>query len=148
MPGDERIEDWQDKVTFESFGDAPLPDPIDFVTDVSADQSAGCERLEHYNIRSGLENNYPTSVRLLVCSESKQTKRGRVTLIKAIQGNDYFYVVTRAKRVPPVREPVDEDEEQAKPISEAEMARWSAYMRTIMVCDTQRAEHPCPADPA
>ena len=147
VPGDDSIEDWQDKVTFESFSDAPLPDPIDFVNDISADQSAGCEKLVHYNIQSGLENNYPTSVRLLVCTQSKQTQTGRVTLIKAIQGNDYFYAVTRAKRIPPIPEVVDEDGEQPQPISDAEMAQWSTYMRTITVCDTQRAEHPCPAAP-
>jgi len=147
VPGDDSIGDWEDKVTFESFSDAPLPDPIDFVNDISADQSAGCEKLVHYNIQSGLENNYPTSVRLLVCTQSKQTQTGRVSLIKAIQGNDYFYAVTRAKRIAPIREVIDEDEEQAPPISDAEMAQWSTYMRTITVCDTLRAEHPCPAAP-
>lgn len=137
LPADANVEDWRDKVTFESLSGNPLPDPIDFLMGLSDDQASKCERLETFNIQSGLENNYPTSVRLLTCSENKVTKRGHVTLIKAIQGNDHFYVITRAKRMPPMGE-------NEQPISEAEMAAWSTYMRTITVCDSEREQHPCP----
>jgi len=69
------------------------------------------------------------------------TEKGQVTLIKAIQGNDNFYVITRAKRVPPVAE-------GAQPISTEVMAQWAAYMRAITVCDSNRDAHPCTATPA
>ena len=138
LPAENSAEDWVEKVTFESLSGDPLPDPIDFVTGIAADQSDTCERFEHFNIQSGLENNYPTSVRLLACSHNELTEKGQVTLIKAIQANDHFYVITRSKRVPPIAE-------GAQPISEAEMATWAAYMRAITVCDTNSAQHPCGA---
>lgn len=138
FPDDDSMKDWTEKVTFESLSGHPLPDPIEFVTGIGADQSASCERFEHLNIRSGLENNYPTSVRLLTCNHNKLTQRAQVTLIKAIQANDHFYVITRSKRVPPVSQ-------GTQPISEAEIATWATYMRGITVCDSERNEHPCPA---
>ncbi|MCZ6710141.1 MAG: hypothetical protein O7B25_07250 [Gammaproteobacteria bacterium] len=129
--------EWVEKVTFESLGGNLLPDPIEFVMGIGADQAATCERFEHLNISSGLENNYPTSVRLLTCIQHKITQKAQVTLIKAIQANDYFYVITRARIVPPVAQ-------GASVISETEIATWAAYMRSITVCDSQRDEHPCP----
>jgi hypothetical protein len=137
FPDDDASSERVEKVTFESLGGDPLPDPIEFVMAIGADQSAMCERFEHLNISSGLENNYPTSVRLLTCVEHKKTRQAQVTLIKAIQANDYFYVITRAKIVPPVVE-------GAPVISETEIATWASYMRSITVCDTQREKHPCP----
>ena len=104
--------------------------------------SSGNSDLEHrhFNILSAEENGYPTSVRFMVCPANSVTNTGQVTLIKAIRGNDRFYVVTRAKRVP-----VAVEGEQVKPISDEEMAIWSTYMRAIRVCDPQRGTiHPCP----
>ncbi|MFP6815477.1 MAG: hypothetical protein VB949_07410 [Pseudomonadales bacterium] len=77
-------------------------------------------------------------MRLLTCVQHKQTHKAQVTLIKAIQANDYFYMITRTKTVPPVAQ-------GGSAISETEIAVWAAYMRSIIVCDTERDEHPCPA---
>jgi hypothetical protein len=131
------LDDWREKVTFESLSGDPLPDPIEFVTGIGADQADICEGFEHVNIQSGFENNYPTSVRLLTCLRNKATQLGQVSLIKAIQGNEHFYVITRSKRVEPIvaGEP---------PIDPEEMATWATYLRTIRVCDSERARHPCP----
>ena len=140
LPEDPGESDWVEKVSFESFSAQELPDPIKFVTGIAADQAEACENFEHFNILSAEENGYPTSVRFMVCPANSVTNTGQVTLIKAIRGNDRFYVVTRAKRVP-----VAVEGEQVKPISDEEMAIWSTYMRAIRVCDPQRgAVHPCP----
>ncbi|MCZ6643839.1 MAG: hypothetical protein O7F71_19865 [Gammaproteobacteria bacterium] len=136
-PGDG---DWVDKVSFESFSADELPDPIEFVMDIATDQAAACENFEHFNILTAEENGYPTSVRFMNCPENNLIGMGQVTLIKAIQGNDRFYVITRARRVP-----LAEEVEKTTPISNAEMALWSAYMRAIGVCDAERGDiHPCP----
>jgi hypothetical protein len=138
IPNGSSMEDWREKVTFESLSGDPLPDPIEFVEGIGDHQRANCEKFDQFNIQSGLENNYPTSVRLLTCSRNKLTDMSRVTLIKAIQGNEHFYVVTRTKR-----QPVMDDD--TAPISDAEMATWASYARGISVCDSNRPEHECPA---
>ena len=140
LPEDPGDADWVEKVSFESFSAENLPDPIEFVMDIANDQAAACENFEHFNIISGEENGYPTSVRFMSCPESSLIGLGQVTLIKAIQGNDRFYVVTRAKRVP-----VQAEGEKVKPISDTEMAIWSTYIRAISVCDAELGDfHPCP----
>jgi len=140
VPEDPGDSDWVDKVSFESFAADELLDPIEFVMDIATDQAATCDNFEHFNILSAKENGYPTSVRFMICPENSLIGMAQVTLIKAIQGNDRFYVITRAKRVP-----VAEQGERAKPISDAEMAIWSTYMRAIGVCDAELGDvHPCP----
>lgn len=140
LPEDPGDNDWIEKVSFESFTAKELPDPIEFVTGIAADQADACENFEHFNILSAQENGYATSVRFMVCPENSLIGMGQITLIKAIQGNDRFYVITRAKRVP-----IATEGESAKPISDAEMAIWSTYMRAISVCDAELGEvHPCP----
>lgn len=131
-PADEPAE----KMTFESVKGDPLPDPIEFVRGLGDEQSKHCERYDHFNIYSGLENNYPTSVRLLTCAQHALTGKGEVTLIKAIQGNDSFYIISRTRRVPPF--------EDDNPLAEEEIGAWALHLRTLSLCDPSRPGHPCP----
>lgn len=153
--------DWDRKIAVESFAADPLPDPIDLVTDVASQRMPACEGLMHYNIFSGFENNYPTSVRLLHCDRSTATGDGLLTMAKAIQGNEHAYVITRSLRL---RADSDDDSAaaDAEPAAASEespmdaippsltdtVAAWSLYMRSISVCDDTRSEHPCPSDAA
>lgn len=136
IPEDESVERWTQKITFESSAGVPLPDPIEFVNAISKDQEGTCEGFESFSTFSGLENGYPTSVHLLVCHHSTIIEQSQVTLLKAIQGNDRFYVITRALRGPPM-------EADSQVISADDIAAWSLYLRAIGLCDTERAGHPC-----
>lgn len=126
-----------ERITFEAQGGDPLPDPIDFVLAVSRDLKARCERFEDINVSSGYENGYPTSVRLMICPEFKDSPHGQVVLAKAIQGNEKFYVITRRLRVPRA-------EGQGQPLTAQEMAQWTTHVKQVQVCDTRSGEHPCP----
>jgi len=126
-----------ERVTFEAQTGLPLPDPIDFVLAVTADLAKGCSESEQFNIFSGLENGYPTSVRLLVCGALQQSPHGQVVMSKAIKGNEQFYVVTRRRLLAAT------PQHQA-PLSPETMAEWSLYFKTIGLCDTRREDHPCP----
>ena len=126
-----------DRVTIEAQSGHPLPDPIDFVLSMSRDLAPRCKGFSDFNIMSGLENNYATSVRLLVCPRYKDQPLGEVLMIKAVQGQEYFYTVTRGRRLPAFG--TDE-----QPLSAQTMAEWSAYLKAVGVCDPRRKEHPCP----
>ncbi|MEZ5560686.1 MAG: hypothetical protein R3E86_19335 [Pseudomonadales bacterium] len=126
-----------DRVTFESQAGPELPDPIEFLRGLEQDLLNRCTRIEAVNIYSGTENGYPTSVRLLVCHSYKDLGQGEVLLVKAIQGYEYFYTITRSRRVPPIAE----DDE---PLPAEVMAQWSAYLRDVHLCDTRREGHACP----
>jgi hypothetical protein len=127
-----------ERVTLEAQPGTPLPDPIEFVLAVARDLGARCRRLEDVNVSSGLENGYPTSVRLIICREFRDTPQGQVVMAKAIQGNEQFYVITRRRLTAPVAA-------DTPPLTAQEMAEWAAYLKGVGVCDTRRPEHPCPA---
>ena len=77
-------------------------------------------------------------------------------MIKAIQGNDYFYVISRARREPPEPPPTDQIPSEIpsggdRPSAgvedsglEEEVAAWSIYLKSIVVCDVDLPDHPCP----
>jgi len=142
IPDDELEDAWTRRITFESMQEDPLPDPIEFIELMNSGKDYACGTFRSYPTFSGLENGYPTSVYLLVCHMDRSTERSEVSMIKTIQGNDYFYVITRAMRGDPI--PKDE----APPIEETEIGGWAVFMKSISVCDPSRAAaHPCP-DPA
>ncbi|TDJ39078.1 MAG: hypothetical protein E2O54_11510 [Gammaproteobacteria bacterium] len=152
MPPGGNTEQWIDKVSFESFngaggnaGGSELPDPIVLIQHIAKERERECAGFEDYNTFSGFENNYPTSVRLLLCHRNKVSGRGEISMLKSVQGNSDFYVVQRTRRVEPY-------EDRQPPMTNEEMGLWSLYLRSISVCDDARPEHPCPAsqsaDPA
>ena len=130
--------DQVDSVRFESQAGQPLPDPIDFVLGMSEELRSDCKGFRDFPIFSGLENGYPTSVRLMLCRQQGDPPRGVVRMLKAIQGNEQFYLVSRTRNAGPF-------EPEAEPISVEDMAIWSTWLGGITVCDTRGAEHPCPA---
>jgi hypothetical protein len=129
--------EWTDKVSFESLSAAPLPDPIELLKSIAADQRKTCTKFSDHETFSGVENDYPTSVRLFICSENPLTKKGQLTLVKTIRADDHFYVITRAKRVEPM-------EQDTMPMPPEVMAEWSLYLRAIKACNDSDPRHPCP----
>ena len=137
IPPGQSKNNWSTKISFEARSTETLSlDPIELLfLEAEADQSR-CNRVSHYNIFSGLENNYQTSVRLFLCGENTFTHRGEIKLIKAIRGDGYLYSVRIVRRTPPF----DVNKED---ITQQEVALWSTYLRKISVCDGS-TEHPCP----
>jgi hypothetical protein len=136
IPEDQQNERWSEKITFESLQSNPLPDPIEFQDGLILEQRESCENFNSYSTFSGIENGYPTTVQLLVCKRSEIINQSQVTMLKAIQGNEHFYVISLAQRSAPLAD-------DAKAMSDEEIAAWSLYLRSISVCD-DTPEHRCP----
>jgi len=136
VPEDQQNEKWSDKITFESLKGDPLPDPIEFQDGLILEQRENCENFNSYSTFSGIENGYPTTVQLFICKRSELIKQSQVTMLKAIQGDEHFYVISLAQRGAPLAD-------DAKAMSDEEIAGWSLYLRGISVCD-DTPEHPCP----
>ena len=137
IPVSQETDEWQDKIFIESNSLLPLPDPILFLEAMGREIKTECDGTSDANVYSGVENGYETSVRLLICNKNRNSARGEVTLIKAIRGNDNFYVISRARR----SEVLQTD---SSPLPDKEMGEWSLYMRSVKLCDTRDANHPCP----
>ena len=140
VPPDTDPNDWTDKLSFESFGEPPLPDPIQMLKSIADDQRKTCQKFSDHDTFSGVENDYPTSVRLFVCYKDPLTGKGQLTLVKTIRGDAHFYVITRAHRLPAIA-PEAKDADLAVKQS---IAQSSAYLHAISACDTASDRHPCP----
>lgn len=125
------------RLTLEAQNITPLPDPIEFLRAISIGMSARCDKLSDTPVQSGLENAYPTSVRLAVCPAYRDRSGSEVALTKAIRGNERFYVISLRHRGPPISE-------ENPPLSAQQMAEWTSWLRGVQLCDTRTAEHPCP----
>ncbi len=137
VPRSESSSDWSTKLSFESFLELASIDPIEvLLTEVEQDKKR-CNSVQHFNLYSGLENSYPSSVRLFLCGEVQETQTGEVKMIKAIQGNDYLYIISIVKKIE-LFEPG-----QAQ-FTEKDIAAWSTYLRGISLCDNGDEAHSCP----
>ena len=96
-----------------------------------------CTFVQHFNLSTGLENQYPTSVRLVFCGENRATDSGEISIMKAIQGNDFLYLLRLNKRVAAF-------EDASSEVNQQEVGSWSSYLSRIKLCDASREEHPCP----
>ena len=136
VPAGENNIDWTAKISFESFTDLVDINPEEMLIDVISKDSQKCNFVQHANLFSGVENNYPTSVRLYLCGESNITEKGEIKIVKAIQGKHYFYVIRIVSRIEPFSENMSN-------FSKDVIATWSTYLRGITLCDDEQSLHAC-----
>lgn len=91
--------------------------------------AATCKNSEVKTVSNGEENGYLFSVWQQICPLNSSSGKFEKALFKAIKGNDSFYVVEKTFRFDPPEEKV---------------SQWMEYLRTVIVCDTRAADHPCP----
>jgi hypothetical protein len=96
-PG-EAAGNWTRRITFEALAEQPLPEPLEFLELIYAEQRGACAGFEAFPTFTGIENGYPTAVTLLVCGRNHDSRLPQITMIKVIQGNENFYVITRTGR--------------------------------------------------
>lgn len=129
-----------ESLTFEYLDPNGLPDPIQFLEAMAAEQNERCEAFSSRGVGAGLENGYASAVRLLSCPYRKVNKSSTVSLAKAIAGNDGYYLIVFEKRAPSQRTETGWDTGH---VTEDDIATWSLYLRRTTVCDTERPAHPC-----
>jgi hypothetical protein len=139
IPPDEEALNWKNKVSFESFDDQERADPIELLLYEVEQYQKRCSFVQHFNLFSGFENGYPTSLRLIMCGKSKQLETGEVSMFKAIKGERSFYMIRLARKVEPF-------EPHKSEVTPAEIAQWSTYMKRILVCVPDSTQHACPQE--
>jgi hypothetical protein len=130
VPVGETVRDWTRLITIQVFkgeGDAPIQL---FAESLQQGWNSACADASNARLAEGFVNGYPYADWRFICPLSPHTDKPEAMWMRAVSGNDAFYVVQYAYRVAPT------------PEREAE-AR--TYLEGVSVCDTRLAEHACPS---
>lgn len=128
VPQAESVKNWTEMLTSQIFLGLKTATPEGFQAFMQKTWAASCKGAEFANVASGNENGYPFAVWIQGCPLNPATGKPETTWIKAIQGNDSFYVVQRAYKFSPSKEQVT-----------AAML----HLRDVKVCDTRLPDRPC-----
>lgn len=137
VPKGQSRKHWTSKISFESYTKLLDSDPLIVIGSQIKFEKRHCSFERDYNLFSGLENNYETAMKLIVCGKRRDQGKGEITLFKAIKGEQYFYVIHMIQRLPPF-------ELGKSGYSRKALAAWSHYFSKIRVCMPGSSKHPCP----
>ena len=129
VPEGESVNDWTTLITVEIFLGEKNTTPEQYQQTLTERWFGACENSETYPIADGVENGYDFVLWQLFCPLNASTQLVEYTFLKAIQGNDSFYLVQVAFR----HEPLD-----------AEITQWMNYFKEVQVCDSRIPEQACP----
>lgn len=130
VPTGETGKNWSEMLTLQVFQFPRPVTPAQFRSLLGQRWQRSCPGSVEVPIREGTENGYPFAFWLMDCPKSPMSGKREFTYFKAIQGNDYFFVVQKAFAFGPSKTQVEE---------------WSRYMARIRACDPRRADRSCPA---
>jgi hypothetical protein len=127
IPEKQALKSWTEMMTIQIFyGLKASPDQ--FMTKTEQLASQACRGSSVGFLRRGQENGYNFTLFLQDCPRNPATRKLEITLFKAIEGNDSFYVVQFAAKFEPSKEKI---------------AQWMQTMAGIVVCDTRLPDRAC-----
>jgi hypothetical protein len=128
VPQSESVNDWTTLVTVQIFLGLTNTTPEQYQDSLTQLWFNACQSSESYPVTDGVENGYNFVLWQLYCPLNPSTQKVEFTYLKAIQGNDSFYLVQVAVRHEP---------------SSDEITQWMNYLRTVQVCDSRIPERAC-----
>jgi hypothetical protein len=137
IPGDQTIQDWSEMLTVQIITGRPQAGPEDVLRDQLAEIRKVCDDVAVGPTSPAEENGYPTAMRAIGCTKSKEWGKGELNLYKVLRGHERLYVVARSWR----GEPFDRDR---LPVSPETTKEWLVFMQQVVLCDGRDAQHPCP----
>ncbi len=125
----ETVDVWTTMVTVQVYLGQNSLTPAQAQETLTNDWFNACENSETYPIADGQENGYDFALWQLYCPLNPATQLEEYTYMKAIAGNDSFYLVQVAFRYEP---------------TEADVTQWMQYLKQVQVCDSRLAAQACP----
>ena len=124
----ESVEDWTTMVTVQVYLGENNTTPQQAQETMTNRWFGACENSETYPVADGAENGYNFVLWQLYCPLNPSTQTVEFTYMKAIQGNDSFYLVQVAFRYKP---------------TDADITQWMNYLRDVQVCDSRIPDRAC-----
>jgi hypothetical protein len=125
----ETVDNWTTLITVEIFLGEKSTTPEQYQQTLTERWFGACENSESYPVTDGEENGYKFVLWQLYCPLNRSSQTMEYTYLKAIQGNDSFYLVQVAFRHEPSNE---------------EVTQWMQYLKGVQVCDSRIADRACP----
>jgi hypothetical protein len=128
IPDGETIENWTEMITVQIFFGMKAT-PEQFRDRLASGWMAACREGGVHAVDGGKENGYAMLTWVLSCPLNPGTRKPEITWVKAVQGNDSFYVVQKAFKFMP---------------SQEQAARWLKFLTDVKVCDSRLPDRTCP----
>lgn len=128
VPQGESVNNWTTLVTVQIFLGMTNATPEQYQDSLTQSWFNACPDSESYPVADGAENGYDFVLWQLYCPLNPSTQKVEYTYLKAIQGNDSFYLVQVAFRHEPTSD---------------EITKWMNYLRTVQVCNSRILERAC-----
>ncbi len=129
VPASETVQNWTEMVAVQVFLSRKDLQPGPFLAAMQKQWSDGCKGSTSTAVTTGKVKGYDSASVLLSCPLLASTGKPETAVIKAIKGNDSFYVVQRAVRSVPAPERLE---------------TMKKYVEEVSVCDSRLATAPCP----
>ncbi len=129
VPVGETVYNWTRMMTVQVFKGQGAPIAL-FAQSMQQGWNSACADASSAKLGEGLVNAYPYADWHFACPLNPQTNHPESMWLRAVSGNDAFYVVQYAYRA----EPTPEREAEAL-----------AHLDSVSVCDTRLPEQACPA---
>ena len=129
VPSNESVDDWSTLITVQIFMGMTGTTPEQYQENMNQSWFNACADSGSYPVADGEENGYRFVLWQLYCPINPATQKVEYAYLKAIQGNDSFYLVQVAFRHEP---------------SNDEITQWMQYMKQVSVCDSRIPEQACP----
>lgn len=129
VPQNENVNAWTEMVTTQVFLGLRNADISQIQSRITKGWLEVCKGGTIQSLANGEENGYPFSLWMQTCPVNPATGKPENTWFKAIAGSDSLYMVQKAFKFQP---------------SKDQLAPWIQYLKNVKVCDTRRADRPCP----
>lgn len=129
IPANETLADWSEIVTVQIVLGRGDVDGGKYLAGIRQGWLKACPETRPNEIAGGKANGYAIWTLMLQCPRLAATGKPETTLFRSFAGRDSFYSVQRSARAMP---------------DAAQLARMTAYIESVIVCDTRSVEHPCP----
>lgn len=129
IPADETLQNWTEMVTVQVFLSRKDLEPAPFLGAIRQKWGGSCDGTTATPVVTGKVNGYDAAAILLRCPLLTSTGKPEFTILKAIKGNDSFYVVQRAVRSTPTPEHLE---------------TMKKYIESVSVCDSRLPAQACP----
>ncbi len=129
VPQKESVNNWTEMVTTQVFLGLKNATPENFQSFMKKQWIESCKGGSSTSATSDKENGYQIALWLMTCPLNESTGKPEYTWVKAIKGNDSFYVVQKAFKFNPSKE---------------QISQWMQYLKKVKVCDTRLPDRACP----